>query len=568
MKRVIIFWGAIFFNSCILLFNINSGYIYTLINLVVVLNIIVVLIMQISSKRFLTELKTLAGKDNQKTEKKFSVRQYLIDTNMFLEDAERAISDIKEIGQDQFGNMVLNIKNESIRTSLLSAHHKIIELRKKEKENNWITGQVAAIADLKHKSNDISAYSSQVISTLVKSLNANQGGFFLLRKDADNSYFELTASYAYNKKKYIERNINVGDGQIGQVYYEKNIIYLTDVPKDYVKITSGLGEALPTCICIIPLLSEGNVYGAIEIASFQKLEEFQMEYLRKISESIGYNLSAIETNQRTELLLAESQKMSQEVKSQEEELRQNMEELTATQEQMRREQKEMDAVMASLSTVELDMDGNVTSANSVFLSITGFLLKDVQGKLYKNLTGQTANELVQYEMMWSSILSGQSFSGEFRIINKSRKEMWMAGNFTPIMNERGQPYKVMLVSLFTTQDKVKLQELQELVTAMKNSLPMIEINQDMTFKSGNDLFLSELGIRRMELKKVLPINALGSNSYRTVETYINDSLEAPQSLILEINEKSGSTRKFNSTLIKINSEQCKRSLLILRNPIQ
>lgn len=568
MKRVIIFWGAIVFNSCILLFNINSGYIYTLINLVVVLNIIVVLIMQISSKRFLTELKTLAGKDNQKTEKKFSVRQYLIDTNMFLEDAERAISDIKEIGQDQFGNMVLNIKNESIRTSLLSAHHKIIELRKKEKENNWITGQVAAIADLKHKSNDISAYSSQVISTLVKSLNANQGGFFLLRKEADNSYFELTASYAYNKKKYIERNINVGDGQIGQVYYEKNIIYLTDVPKDYVKITSGLGEALPTCICIIPLLSEGNVYGAIEIASFQKLEEFQMEYLRKISESIGYNLGAIETNQRTELLLAESQKMSQEVKSQEEELRQNMEELTATQEQMRREQKEMDAVMASLSTVELDMDGNITSANSVFLSITGFLLKDVQGKLYKNLTGQTANELVQYEMMWSSILSGQSFSGEFRIINKSRKEMWMAGNFTPIMNERGQPYKVMLVSLFTTQDKVKLQELQELVTAMKNSLPMIEINQDMTFKSGNDLFLSELGIRRMELKKVLPINALGSYSYRAVETYINDSLEAPQSLILEINEKSGATRKFNSTLIKINSEQCKRSLLILRNPVQ
>ena len=126
---------------------------------------------------------------------------------------------------------------------------------------------------------------------------------------------------------------------IGQAYYERDAIYITEVPNDYLKVTSGLGEALPRCICVVPLLSEGSIYGAIEIASFEKLSTHEIRYLRQAGESVGYNLHAIAGNARTERLLKESQEMAQEVKSQEEELRQNMEELTATQETMAREQK-------------------------------------------------------------------------------------------------------------------------------------------------------------------------------------------------------------------------------------
>jgi methyl-accepting chemotaxis protein len=336
-----------------------------------------------------------------------------------------------------------------------------------------------------------------------------------------------------------------------------------------VKITSGLGEALPRSVCIVPLLSEGKILGAIEIASFNRIRPAEMEYLKKISENIGHNLNSIENNRRTEMLLEESQKMAQEVKAQEEELRLNMVELQAAQEQMRRKQSEMDAVLSSLSTVELDLEGNVIEANAIFLGITGYALTDIQGKFYKNLIPQSGNDPIQYEMMWNSILAGRSFSGEFRIVNKSQKEMWMAGNFTPLLSENGQPYKVMVISLFTTEDKEKLIELQEMVTAIKNCFPIAEINQDMTFKSANDLFLSELGIRRLELKKTLLQNIMTNGSYGKLEQFLNDHLDQPNSVILNINNKSGVTKDFNTTLIKIgnNSDQRKKGLMILRNPV-
>jgi len=225
--------------------------------------------------------------------------------------------------------------------------------------------------------------------------------------------------------------------------------------------------------------------------------------------------------------------------------------------------------MSSLSTVELDLDGQVIHANEIFLGITGYGLNDVQGKLYKSLIPQHGNDPVQYEMMWNSILSGRSFSGEFRIVNKAGKEMWMAGNFTPILGEGGQPYKVMVISLFTTQDKEKLFELQEMVNAIKNCFPLAEITQDMAFKSANDLFLSELGIRRIELKKFSLRNVLTDDSYSQAEKYIQGVTDKPGHVVLNIQDKSGAIKKFNSILINLNTgnELKKRGLLILRNTL-
>lgn len=569
MRRRLLFWGAVSFNVGVLGFNVIWQDAFTWFNGILLFNIAFLFLMHSTMARFLNELRSLSGKSGAKENSEADIKTYLIDTRGFVDEAHLAIAGINEIGQEQFAGRVQNIKNESIRTSLLTANQKIIDLRKKEQENNWITQGVAAIAELKQKGNDIGEYAYQVISIVAKYLRANQGGFFMLKSENENQYFELTATYAYGKKRFVEKRINAGDGLIGQMVYEKDIIYLTDVPKDYVKITSGLGEALPRCVCIVPLMSEGKILGAFEIASFEKLRPSEMEYLKKISETISYNLGSIETHTQTEILLGESQKMAQEVKAQEEELRQNMEELTATQEQMRRKQTETDAVMSSLSTVELDLNGNILQANEIFLGVTGYSLGDIQGKLYKSLIPQHGNDPIQYEMMWSSILSGRSFSGEFRIVNKAQKEMCIAGNFTPIAGESGHPYKVMVISFFTTQDKEKLSELQETVAAMKNCFPIAEINPDLTFKSANDLFLMELGIKRLELKKSLPKNVLANGSFKKVEKYLQDMQEQPDNVVLDILDKNGVTKSFNSTLIKINNtaDNRKRGLLILRNPI-
>ena len=530
-------------------------------------NFAVWIIAAVSRREFLKEVLLHARRQGAQLNES-NVLETVKGLSAFQSEINQAVSSIKQIGQDDFGNTLTGLKNESIKISLLETHSKIVELRKAESENNWITQGIASIADLKHKNNNIEEYSFQIISSVVKYLKANQGGFFILKDENGQDYFELTASYAYEKKRFVEKRIYPGEGLIGEAYYEKDAIYITEVPKDYLKITSGLGEALPRCICVVPLLSEGNIYGAIEIASFEKLQPYQLDYLRKLGESVGYNLHAMEGNARTERLLSESQKMAQEVKSQEEELRQNMEELTATQEQMGRKQAEIDSVLASLSVLELDTAGTILSANSVFTGITGYEEHELIQKPYQKLIPELSNDRMQFDMMWSSILSGRTFSGEFKIRNQEGEDMWMLGNFTPLLDGSGKPYKIMLVSLFNTQEKEKLLELQEMVSAFKLSFPMVEINTDLTFKTANDLFLSELGIKKMELRKLLVEDTLYNGSYQKLQNYFSSKNTAADTLELSLRNKSGVVKQFSVTLLKVSiNERLKKGLMILRNAI-
>lgn len=509
------------------------------------------------------------GNTDKPKDVKKALEGYLFESEAFISDTRKVLSKINEIGQPSFTEMMQAIEHIELKESLLAANHKIISLSEKELQNNWISQGVAAVAELKHKGSDLEEYTFQAITHIIKYLKANQGAFFLLRQEGEEAYFEQVAAYAYGKKKYVDNRIAIGEGLVGQVYYDKEMIYLTDVPANYIRITSGLGQALPRCVCVVPLITEGQIFGALEIASFNTLSSAEKVYLTKIAENIGYNLRAIEGHRRTEKLLEESQKMAQEVKMQEEELRQNMEELSATQENMRKKQTEMDAVLSSLSTVELDLEGQIISANEIFLGITGYALADIKGRLYKNLIPQHGNDPIQYEIMWSSILSGRTFSGEFRIVNKEEKEMWMVGNFTPIVSENKEPYKIMVISLFTTQDKEKLFELQETITAIKSCFPIAELNHDLSFKTANDLFLNELGIRRIELKQSQLHKVLANGSFKKVENHLSDNVEPFKELELEIQNKDGNSKRFSSSLVKItgSNEQRKKSLLILRNPI-
>jgi GAF domain-containing protein len=130
-------------------------------------------------------------------------------------------------------------------------------------------------------------------------------------------------------------------GLAGQAWQEGDSIYLTDVPQNYIKITSGLGDANPSCVLITPLKVNDQVFGVVELASFNILKDFEVEFVKKIAESIASTISSVKVNARTQRLLEESQEMTEQMRAQEEEMRQNMEELQATQEEMARKEKDM-----------------------------------------------------------------------------------------------------------------------------------------------------------------------------------------------------------------------------------
>ncbi|MFC2138084.1 PAS domain-containing protein [Bacteroidota bacterium] len=354
--------------------------------------------------------------------------------------------------------------------SLINMRESLIEAKKEEekrkiedKKQNWSTEGIAKFGDiLRQSTNDLEEFGYNIISNLVKYIDANQGGIFIINEDENNEKtIDLVACYAFDKKKYLEKKIKYGEGLIGRCVLEAESIHMTEIPDDYISITSGLGKENPRSLLIVPLLLNDEVYGVIELASFKGFEDYKVSFVEKIGESIASTISSVKINLRTAKLLEESKHQAEELASQEEEMRQNLEELQATQEESARKEAEMSGILAALNAsmlvAEFDVDGNIISANDSFANTYGIPKDQIVNRLFKDVAVGSGIEADTISKIWNTVKNDEIVKNVLKLTIDS-KEVWLNQTFAPILNNDGNAYKILNIAIDVTE--TKKQELQ------------------------------------------------------------------------------------------------------------
>jgi HAMP domain-containing protein/CheY-like chemotaxis protein/signal transduction histidine kinase len=213
------------------------------------------------------------------------------------------------------------------------------ETTEKNTEQDWLKTNLAKFSRMMQGQKDLETVSRLIMSELTPLVSAHHGVFYLMDDTSGAPVLRLIASYAYKERKNVSNVFHIGEGLVGQAALEKKPILLTNVPDDYVTIVSGLGEAPPRNIIVLPVLFEGEVKAVIELASFQPFSQIHQLFLDQLSESVGVVINMISANMRTAELLEQSQGLTHELQSQSEELKRQQEELKKTNAELEQQAK-------------------------------------------------------------------------------------------------------------------------------------------------------------------------------------------------------------------------------------
>jgi HAMP domain-containing protein/CheY-like chemotaxis protein/signal transduction histidine kinase len=215
------------------------------------------------------------------------------------------------------------------------------ETTERNQEQDWLKTNLAKFSRMMQGQKDLESVSRLIMSELTPLVSAHHGAFFISDAESGSPVLRLIASYAYRARKHVANRYMIGEGLVGQAALEKQPILLQNVPDDYIQITSGLGEAPPRNIIVLPILFEGEVKAVIELASFLPFSSIHQTFLDQLAESIGVVLNMIQANMRTEELLEQSQKLTQELQSQSEELRKQQDELKKSNMELEQQAKSL-----------------------------------------------------------------------------------------------------------------------------------------------------------------------------------------------------------------------------------
>ncbi|HPM29276.1 MAG TPA: GAF domain-containing protein [Chryseolinea sp.] len=296
-----------------------------------------------------------------------------IQINQTIENLKDATDFVTAIGE---GKLTIDYKDSldknyaagknKLADSLIDMQAKLKQLNEEDRRRQWVNEGLAKFADILRSSNDnIALLCDKVIAALVQYTQSNQGGLYILNdEDENNKFLDMVSLFAFDLKKFEQRKVKLGEGILGQAFLEKETTYITDIPDEYIRITSGLGDANPNSILMVPLKVDTEVYGIVELASFKEYAPYVISFVEKLGETIASTLASVRAAEKNRQLIEQFQQQTEEMRAQEEEMRQNMEELQATQEESSRKEGGYIEQIAELEEKASDHANQITLAKA------------------------------------------------------------------------------------------------------------------------------------------------------------------------------------------------------------
>lgn len=310
-----------------------------------------------------------------------------------IANGEKSLSaDLEVTGKDEISEVVASFNQMTI---------SLEETRNIEQEFTWKKSNMAYIISRLNGNQTIDSLAEIILSEVVPLVGGNHAVFYVLdEKNNENQQESLTlrASYAHKEKKGLSPTFRFGEGLIGQSAVEKKSIILSEVPEDYVSVKSGLGEAAPLTLYILPILFEGEVKGVMEIASFEAFKKKEKEFLEELVEELGILLETVMRKIRQTKLLEETQILMEEIQAQTEELESQQAELEVTNEELQVQQEELEEMNAELE----DKTDRLEKQNNLYEEKNNELEKA------KNELEQKARELALSSKYKSEFLANMS----------------------------------------------------------------------------------------------------------------------------------------------------------------
>ena len=453
-----------------------------------------------------TQMEALTARVRNETEKNNEIRRFThsliagdLNTSFAFPDTDQTLSD-----------SLNKLKDTLIRNRELERQRRLDERRR-----NWVSEGLAEFGDiLRTHSQELESMAYGVVSGMVRYLEANQGAIYITHEENGERFLQMIACHAYDRKKFPDKQIPWGDGLIGAVAMEKKGTYTDKIPEGYLTITSGLGKANPRFLVIEPLIWNERVYGIIEIASFKQMEEHQLQFVGRVAENIATTINTMESNLRTEQLLKETQAQADQLTTQEEQVRQNMDALKLAQEEAAKQAEIFisftNTVNHTLMRAEYDKEGILLYANTRFLKKLGYSgNREVEGKHISMFINE--KDRPWFNSLWNTLAKGgKHFEGYMKHETKLGQDLWTMATYTCVRRDDGEVENILFLAIDSTEQKKQSLDYEGQVDAIDRLNAKAVFLPDGKLKLSNKLFSKTLKYTDTELEQMNVFDFFGT----------------------------------------------------------